>query len=538
MQMQAGPLQAIIYARQSKDSEDGIERQKEKCLKLIADRGWELAHAPFCDNDVSATKRRKRPAYEEALTWVRDKRCAVLVVAHMDRLYRKAAELEGIIPVVEQTGVLVVSTDGDYDLSTANGRMVARMLCAASQGEIEVKSRRYKDGAEQKARRGERNQTGPRPFGYCADRVTPMEAGIDRALLTRPRIPAVDGPGWPSAEPWEQITAAVAETTYSPGGEVTWAESEADAWRDAIRFICHGGSVSGTIRKWNAWGLRPHLLPYGPLKHAEPWTHASVRKILLNPHSAGLRVYGGVVVAEGDWPALVTLESWEAAREILTNPDRAPNHGATSLLGGIAECRCGLPARHAPNSRGSGRNFYSRYTCTSYQVGRESRPGPHTNLRADAIDRFVTDVLLETLEREDAAQLFAREETTIDVAGLKEKLKELDEGIEKLSWQNSMNLIPDVVFMSNASRIAAERETINVQIAEAGKTVPAARLLATPDVRGEWKLMDISEKRSVIRSLMHITLKESGKGNRRYCIDGMLAPNFSYLVRIAWKLPV
>jgi len=40
------PKRAIIYARQSKDSEDGIDRQLEKCLKLISDRGWELVHAP------------------------------------------------------------------------------------------------------------------------------------------------------------------------------------------------------------------------------------------------------------------------------------------------------------------------------------------------------------------------------------------------------------------------------------------------------------------------------------------------------------
>ncbi len=134
MPPQTEPKRAIIYVRQSKDSEDGIDRQIENCLKLIADRGWELVHAPFTDNDVSASKKRKRPAYKAAMAMVKASRCDVLVVAHMDRLYRRAAELEDIIPIVEKTGVLVVSTDGAYDLSTANGRMVARMLCAASQG--------------------------------------------------------------------------------------------------------------------------------------------------------------------------------------------------------------------------------------------------------------------------------------------------------------------------------------------------------------------------------------------------------------------
>jgi site-specific DNA recombinase len=522
------PKRAIIYARQSKDSEDGIDRQIEKCLRLIADRGWELVHAPFTDNDVSASKKRKRPAYEAAMAMVKASRCDVLVVAHMDRLYRRTAELEDIIPIVEKTGVLVVSTDGAYDLSTANGRMVARMLCAASQGEIEVKSRRYRDAAAQDAKQGRRNQTGPRPFGYCADRITPMEAGIDRTLLTRPPVPAIDGPGLGSAEPWTEVTARVAETQYSPAGEVLWTESEADAYRDAMDFIRRGGSVAGIVRKWDSWPLRPHLAPYGPLRHGNPWTHASVLKILTNPHSAGLRAYDGIIVADGDWTPLVTVEKWQAVQDVLTNPDRKPSRGMTSLLGGIAECRCGLPVRHATRSRGSGQT-YGRYTCISYQPDRETRPGPHTTLQSEPIDRFVTEVLIESLERPDAAQLFARDEDTVDVPALKARLKELDDAVAKLSWQNSTGVLPDSVFMSNASRIAVEREEVTVAIAEAGRTVPAARLLAASDVRGEWKHMDISERRSVIRSLMRITLREAGKGCRN--------PDYSWLTRIAWKIP-
>ena len=477
---------------------------------------------------MSATKKRKRPAYEEAMSWVRGRKCDALLVAHMDRLYRRAAELEDIIPVVEQTGVLIVSTDGAYDLSTANGRMVARMLCAASQGEIETKSRRYRDGIAQDARQGKRNMSGPRPFGYCADRVTPMEAGIDRALMHKPPVPTLDGPGWPSAEPWTEVTARVAETVYGPAGEVAWTESEADAYRDAIDFRIRGGSISGIIRKWNAWGLRPHLAPCGPLPHDKPWTHTSVRKILANPHTAGLRAYGGEIVADGDWTPLVTLEKWQAAQD-MNDPDLKPNRGATSLLGGIAECRCGLPVRHATRSRNSG-NFYGRYTCTSYTVDRESRPGPHVTVQSEWIDRYVTDVLIETMERPDAADLFAAEDAEVDVPALKEQLKELDNSLEKLSWQNAKNLIPDGLFMSHASRIAAEREAITAAIAEAGRTVPTTLLLATSDVRETWDAMDISERRSVIRSVMRITLREPGRGCRK--------PDYSWLVRIAWKVPV
>jgi DNA invertase Pin-like site-specific DNA recombinase len=214
MPPQAGPgddpprLRAIIYARQSKDKKDGIERQTEKCSKLIADRGWELVHAPFADNDVSASNlRRKRPAYQQAMAMVKSRRCEVLVVSHMDRLYRKVIELETIIPVVEESGVLVMSIDGTYDLSTPMGRLVARNLCAAAQAEVEIKAQRNKDKNVQAARNGERNKSGCRPFGYCADRFTPMDAGVCLdAVHDTPKnpCPTVDGPGWPSTEPWTE----------------------------------------------------------------------------------------------------------------------------------------------------------------------------------------------------------------------------------------------------------------------------------------------------------------------------------------------
>ena len=54
--------------------------------------------------------------------------------------------------------------------------------------------------------------------------------------------------------------------------------------------------------------------------------------------------------------------------------------------------------------------------------------------------------------------------------------------------QNSMGLIPDSVFMTNASQISAERETVTARIAEAGQVnAPALPLLAAPDVRQAWE---------------------------------------------------
>jgi site-specific DNA recombinase len=527
MPPQTEPKRAIIYARQSKDSEDGIDRQVEKSLKLISDRGLELVHAPFTDNEVSATNRRKRPAYELAMGMVKANRCDVLVVAHMDRLYRRAAELETIIPIVEKTGVLVVSTDGAYDLSTANGRMVARMLCAASQGEVETKARRNRDANVQAAKNGQRNKSGCRPFGYCADRFTPMDAGVSLDLVHGADCPSMDGPGWPSTQPWQEVTVRVPDTVYDADGRVVTTQSEADAIRDGIASVNRGGSITGIERKWHALGLRPPLRPHGPLPDGNPWNHHTVKRILTNPHVAGWRSYrNGEIVAAGNWPAIVGPVEWETAQAILTDPGRARPAGAVSLLGGIAECRCGATIGHAQKKAYGG---YGRYRCTAYKQGKAAATGPHVVVKKDLIDRYITDVLLETMEQPDTVDLFADDSGQVDIPALKEKLAALDKALAKLSLQNSMDLIPDRIFMQNAAEISAERETVTAQIAEAGQVNAAAVLITSADVRATWEAMDISERRAVVRSVMRVTLKPPGCGCRN--------PDLDQLVRIAWKTP-
>lgn len=502
-------------------------------MELLADHGWELVHTPFCDNDVSATKvskKRKRPQYELAMAMVKAKKVDILVVRNMDRLYRRAAELETILPIVEQTGVLVVSTDGAYDLSTPNGRQVARILCATSQGEVETKALRNKDANIQAARNGERNKSGCRPFGYCADRLTPMDVGVSLAVVhgtARGPSPLMDGPGWPSAEPWRVVTVRVRETVYDADGRVIATQSEADAIRDGLATVQRGGSVTSVVRKWYALGLRPPLAPFGPLPEGNPWSHHTVKRILTNPHIAGMRSYNGEIVASGNWPALVGVTEFEAARAILTDPERVKPRGDVTLLGGIAECRCGAPVSAASRKRYGG--SYGTYRCSIYKDGKAAPTGPHVAVKAELIDRFVSDVLLDYLAQSDAAELFADMQDDVDIPALKERLGVLDTALTKLSMQNSMNLIPDSVFRVNAAEISAERELVKARIAEAGQVNPLAILVTSSDIQVTWDGMTISEQRAALRVAFRVTLKPPGCGCRN--------PDLDQLVRIAKRIP-
>lgn len=471
-------LRSAIYCRQSKDHLVGISNQLKANEKLAADRGYEVI-ARLSDNDISASKSRKRPGYEKLMAIVRAGELDVVQVTQMDRLYRQPIELENIIPQIEAAGVLIATVrEGDMNLKIDTDQLRARVQVAFARAEVQRKANRQIVANEEAAKLGKRNISGACPFGYAENRIDPLEP-------------------------------------------------EAQAVRDAIESVLRGGSVNGIARRWSSLGLRPPLAPFGPLVQ-NPWKHRSVRHILMNPHIAGLRAYRGVIVAAGDWVPVVTPEKWHAAQAILSDPGRVKPRGALSLLGGIAECRCGSEVKHATRPQRGQAPGYGTYRCAAYEKEGHVGQRPHVCVKADWIDTYVEDVLLTTLERPDAAQMFASPDA-VDVPKLREELATYDAALERLSWQQSMNLITDAVFMTNAAKINAEREKIAAQITEAGKLNAAVVLLGAPDVRAEWAEMNISERRAAIRALgMHITLRPAGAGCRR--------PDYDRMVRIAWAV--
>jgi DNA invertase Pin-like site-specific DNA recombinase len=140
----------------------GIERQREACQTLAAARGWDIT-AEYVDNGVSASKfgTRSRPQFE---AMIRDRETfdAVLVWS-VDRLYRRVTDLERLVEELGPIPVYGVVT-GRVDLSTADGRLHARMLASVGAHESERKSERVRLAKQQARSRGE--WLGRAPRGY------------------------------------------------------------------------------------------------------------------------------------------------------------------------------------------------------------------------------------------------------------------------------------------------------------------------------------------------------------------------------------
>jgi len=112
-------VKTAIYARISDDRDGdrlGVGRQLEDCRALAERKGWTVVDE-YVDNDISAYKRRVRPAYRQMLADISEGLIDGLVVYHLDRLHRQPRELEEFFDVCDQAGVSdLASVTGDVDL--------------------------------------------------------------------------------------------------------------------------------------------------------------------------------------------------------------------------------------------------------------------------------------------------------------------------------------------------------------------------------------------------------------------------------------
>src|SRR5829696_6892372 len=161
-----------VYLRQSRDRYGtglAVGRQREDCLRLCSDRGWEPVQ--YVDNDVSAYSGKRRPAYERMLADIEAGQLGAVVVWDLDRLHRRPVELEQFIHLADKHRLALATVSGDTDLATDSGRLFARVKGAVARSEGERKSARQKRAALQAAELG-KPHLGPRAFGYEADGIT------------------------------------------------------------------------------------------------------------------------------------------------------------------------------------------------------------------------------------------------------------------------------------------------------------------------------------------------------------------------------
>lgn len=287
-------MRAAIYCRISKDDDGrrlGVQRQEADCRALCARQGWTVDDDDvFIDNDKASKANVQRERFDAMVDVIRSGDVKALVVYHPDRLTRRPVELESLIDLIEETRVKVATVSaGDYDLSNASGRMVARMLGAAARAEVERMGERMRSKKKQLAQAGLPLGGGRRSYGFTRDGLRVVEAEV--AVL-----------------------------------------------REAAASILAGESLNGATLRLNSAGTVPD---------SGSWSRTALRSALTSHRVAGLSIHLGNVTP-AQWPAILDERTWLAMRDLRR---ARPNTWGTHLLTGVAFCECGGPMYFHRNRR-------------------------------------------------------------------------------------------------------------------------------------------------------------------------------------------
>lgn len=431
-----------------------MSRQREDCLKVCETRGW--TPVEYLDNDISAS-RGVRPAYERMLDDIRDGKIQAVVAWHLDRLHRRPVELEDFIALADERRVALATATGDVDLSTDNGKLVARITGAVARSEIERKSARQKRASLQRAEQGRVHSGGRRAFGYAADKKTVVE---DEAALVR----------------------------------------------DAYNAVIDGEGLSTICRRWNDAGITTTT--------GGPWRSQSLRLMLLNPRYGGLRSYRGELLKtdesdEGSatqWKGAVDPDIWRAVHGILSQSSRRKNFtsGRKYLLTGIAVCG----ACDAPISSGlkemKDKSRYTVYACKKCYG---------STRRQDKVDRLVVDLVLGFLSRPDAAELLVDQQAE-DLEALRRRERVLMDRLDELVLDRADGVLDRRDYQLARAHVEGQLAEVTEKMRGGDRHRLLEDLVTASDLRKVWESKSLDKQRAIIRTLMRPRILPAGRGRR------------------------
>jgi DNA invertase Pin-like site-specific DNA recombinase len=449
-------MRAAIYLRISEDrSADqlGVTRQREDCTGLCVEKGWEPVE--YVDNDVSATNGKPRPAYERMLADIRDGRIGAVVAWDLDRLHRRPIELEYFMALADEKHLALATVSGDVDLSTAQGRLIARLKGSVAAHEIEHKKVRQLRATRQAAERGVPNWR--QAFGY----VVTASGGFELDPAVAPLV------------------------------------------AQAYAAIIAGGSLGDVCRLWNGAGALTRT--------GNPWRQAEVSKFLRKPRNAGLRTYRArdaatlrdAVVGKGNWPPLVDEDTFWSAISVLDAPGRAPGRKSVRrhLLTGLLGCgRCGGYLAGVPDK--NKRLVYRCKSCLSLSI------------RAEHVEPLIYGIVAGRLAMPDAIDLLkAAQHDTAEAESLRIQANTLLADLDNIGIERA-----DGLLTGKQAKIASDRIREKLAVVER-RQQDQDRLrvfdglpLGKPEVADAIASLSPDRFRAVLDVLMTVTVAPVGKG--------------------------
>lgn len=158
-----------------------LPEQEEKLKEFCKFKGYEI-YKVYEDAGISA-KNDKRPAYQEMMQDVKDKKINVIVAFKLDRLTRSVYDIEKLMKFVNDYECDIDCMADESNTTTSNGRMVMRIMTSVSQNEIEKCSERTKFGMVGAIKSG--HIPNRSPLGFTRDNKKLVPDPLTKDIIVR-----------------------------------------------------------------------------------------------------------------------------------------------------------------------------------------------------------------------------------------------------------------------------------------------------------------------------------------------------------------
>jgi DNA invertase Pin-like site-specific DNA recombinase len=143
-----------IYARVSTLQGQHPGLQTRELREFAERRGWTVI-GEYVDRGISGSKA-SRPAMNELLNAVYQRKCDIVLVWKMDRWARSLRNLVNSLADLEARGVAFVSLRDNVDLTTPSGRLMVQIIGAMAEFERALIQERVRAGMRNARAKGKR----------------------------------------------------------------------------------------------------------------------------------------------------------------------------------------------------------------------------------------------------------------------------------------------------------------------------------------------------------------------------------------------
>ena len=122
-----------------------LSEQKERLETFCKFKGYEIVDY-YEDAGISAKTGNYRPEFERLKSDIKAKKINTIVSLKLDRITRSICDWEKLITFLDENNAYLDCANDEINTTTANGKMISRLLMSVSQNEIERTSERTKVG--------------------------------------------------------------------------------------------------------------------------------------------------------------------------------------------------------------------------------------------------------------------------------------------------------------------------------------------------------------------------------------------------------